>query len=50
MTAGQVLAEDESLELKTLQADLLNAWNDIELSSKMVKSLEPVVRQGAAGG
>lgn len=39
VTAGQVLAEVESLELKNLQLELVNAQNDIRLSSKIVEEL-----------
>jgi RND family efflux transporter MFP subunit len=39
VSAGQVLAEVESLELKTLQLELANAQNDIRLSSKIVEEL-----------
>lgn len=42
VTAGQVLAEVESLELETLQLQLLNAVNDQKLASKVVKSLAPL--------
>lgn len=42
VTAGQVLAEVESLDFETLQLQLLNAVNDEKLASKVVKSLAPL--------
>lgn len=42
VTAGQLLAEVESLELETLQLQLVNAVNDQKLASKVVDSLAPL--------
>ena len=38
--AGQVLAEIESLELESLQAEFTNARNDAQLSAKLLKQAE----------
>jgi cobalt-zinc-cadmium efflux system membrane fusion protein len=40
VTAGQVLAELQSLELKTLQLEAVNAQNDLRLSTKLLKQME----------
>ena len=50
VAAGQVLAEVESVELESLQLELLNAWNDARLSEKIVTDLEPSVEAGAVAG
>ncbi len=42
VTARQVLAEVESLDLETLQLQLLNAVNDQALATKVVDSLAPL--------
>lgn len=44
--AGDVLAEVESLDLDTLQLDLLAARNDIALSEKLVAALKKSADQG----
>lgn len=48
VAAGQVLAEVESLDLKTLQLELVNAQNDVQLSTKILKELEQA--SGAVSG
>lgn len=48
--AGDVLAEVESLELDTLQLDLLAAQNDIALSEKLVGALKKSADQGTVPG
>jgi RND family efflux transporter MFP subunit len=48
--AGDVLAEVESLELDTLQLDLLAARNDIALSEKLVAALRKSADQGTVPG
>lgn len=50
VTVGQVVAEVESLELDTLQLDLLAAQNDIALSEKLVASLRKSADQGVITG
>jgi membrane fusion protein, heavy metal efflux system len=40
VTAGQLLAELQSLELKNLQLEAVNAHNDLRLSEKMVEQME----------
>ena len=40
VTAGQVLAEVKSLELKNLQLEAVNAHNDLRLSAKTLEQLE----------
>jgi cobalt-zinc-cadmium efflux system membrane fusion protein len=50
VAAGQVLAEVESVELESLQLELLNAQNDARLSEKIVTDLEPSVKVGAVPG
>lgn len=47
VAAGQVIAEVESLELENLQLELLNAQNDVQLSTKVLEQLEPLAKQGA---
>jgi len=48
--AGDVLAEVESLELDTLQLDLLAARNEIALSEKLVTALKKSADQGVVSG
>ena len=48
--AGDVLAEVESLELDTLQLDLLAAHNGIALSEKLVAALKKSADQGTIPG
>jgi len=48
VAAGQVLAEVEALELKSLQLELINAQNDVELSRKILRELEKA--PGAVAG
>jgi RND family efflux transporter MFP subunit len=48
--AGDLLAEVESLELDTLQLDLLAAQNDIALSEKLVTALKKSADQGVVSG
>jgi len=50
VAAGQVLAEVESVELESLQLELLNAQNDARLSEKIVTDLEPSAKAGAVAG
>jgi RND family efflux transporter MFP subunit len=50
VAAGEVLAEVESVELESLQLELLNAQNDARLSEKIVTDLERTVRVGAVRG
>jgi RND family efflux transporter MFP subunit len=50
VNAGDVLAEVESLELDTLQLELLAAQNDIALSEKLVASLKKSTDQGTVPG
>lgn len=50
VAAGQVLAEVESVELESLQLELLNAQNDARLSEKIVTDLDKSVRAGAVAG
>lgn len=40
VASGQVLAEVKSLELENLKLDLVNVQNDVELSAKILASLE----------
>jgi RND family efflux transporter MFP subunit len=40
VTAGQVLAEVGSLELKNLQLEAVNAHNDLRLSAKLLEQIE----------
>jgi cobalt-zinc-cadmium efflux system membrane fusion protein len=47
VTAGQTLAEVQSLELENLQLELLNAQNDIELSAKVLAQMEEGSSRGA---
>ena len=46
VTAGQVLAEVQSLELKNLQLEAVNARNDLRLSAKTLEQVE----QASQGG
>lgn len=46
VTAGQILAEVQCLELENLQLDLVNAQNDILLSAKVLEQLEAGARSG----
>lgn len=48
--AGDVLAEVESLDLNTLQLDLLTARNDIRLSEKLVAELTKSADAGVTSG
>ncbi len=48
--AGEVLAEVESLDLDTLQLELLGAQNDIALSEKLVTELRKSAGQGVVSG
>lgn len=48
--AGEVLAEVESLDLDTLQLELLAAQNDIALSEKLVTELRKSADQGVVSG
>lgn len=48
--AGDVLAEIQSLELDTLQLDLLAAQNEIALSEKLVASLKQSAEKGVVSG
>src|SRR5262249_18437557 len=50
VTAGQLLAEVQSPELKNLQLELRNARNDVDLSERILKELEPAIQQGAVSG
>lgn len=45
--AGQALADVASVELESLQLELLNAQNDIRLSEKVVQGLQEAATQGA---
>ena len=45
--AGQTLAEVSSLDLESLQLELLNAHNAADLSARLVARLEPGVRDGS---
>lgn len=47
VTAGESLAEVESLELENLQLELVNAQNDVELSTKVLAGSEESARKGA---
>src|SRR5262249_32129559 len=47
VSAGQTLAEVQSLDLEDLQNELLTAENSRKLSEKIVDSLEQLARQGA---
>lgn len=47
VSAGQPLAEVESVELQSLRLEALNAQNDVKLSTKIVRELEPAVLKGA---
>jgi RND family efflux transporter MFP subunit len=46
VTSRQVLAEVQSVELETLQLDLVNAQNEIALSAKILEELEAGSRRG----
>lgn len=48
--AGQPLAEVRSLELETLQLELLSAENNLALSEKLLKQSEPLARDGVIAG
>ena len=48
--AGQVLAEIESPDLELLQLELRSAVTELELSSKIVSSLESASKSGAVAG
>lgn len=50
VTAGQLLAEIDSLELQTLQRDLQQARTELSLASEMVETLVPAARAGAVAG
>lgn len=47
VSAGQPLAEVQSLELENLQLEILNSQNDIQLSARNVEQLEPLAKQEA---
>jgi membrane fusion protein, heavy metal efflux system len=47
VAAGQPLAEVESVELESLQLELLNAQNDVQLSTRVVAGMEEAAPQGA---
>ena len=47
VAAGDALAEVQSVELESLQLELLNAQNDIQLSSKVLAGVEKSALQGA---
>src|SRR5262249_18271260 len=47
---GEVLAEVESLELETLQLDILTARNDIRIAEKLVAELTKLSDAGAVAG
>lgn len=45
--AGQILAEIESLELESLQLELVNAQAALDLSTKILESIEPLLADQA---
>jgi cobalt-zinc-cadmium efflux system membrane fusion protein len=47
VVANQVLAEVESLDLQKLRLELANAQNDVLLSAKLIKEMEPASLSGA---
>ena len=47
VAAGQPLAEVDSLQLKDITLELLNADNDLDLSSQILKDLESAIRSGS---
>jgi RND family efflux transporter MFP subunit len=50
VTRGQVLAEIDSLDLQTLQRDVLQAQTELALSRELVDALTPAARAGAVAG
>lgn len=48
--AGQLLAEIDSLELESLKVEVLNAANDVRLSSRIIERMRPLVTQGSVPG
>ena len=50
VSAGDVLAEVQSLELENLQLELLNAANDTALSERLLKQQEILSREGVIAG
>lgn len=50
VSAGQVIAELDSLDLHSLRLDYLKALNDIDLSTKTLEILEQTVKGGAISG
>lgn len=47
VAAGEVLADVQSLELESLQLEMVNAQNDIDLSAKIVESYAQVTKSGS---
>ena len=47
VATGQPLAEVESVDLQSLRLELVNSQNDVKLSTKIVRELEPAVQKGA---
>jgi RND family efflux transporter MFP subunit len=47
VAAGEPLAEVESVELASLQAEILNAQNDVRLSAKVLTAMEDAARAGS---
>ncbi len=50
VTRGQCVAEVASLELETLQLELLDARNEARLSAQNLERLEPAYRRGSISG
>lgn len=50
VSAGQLLAEVDSLDLHTLRLNYQQAQNDIDLSEKILAEIEPAAKTGAVPG
>ncbi|MFM8289552.1 MAG: efflux RND transporter periplasmic adaptor subunit [Planctomycetaceae bacterium] len=50
VTRGQLLAEIDSLELQTLQRDVIQAQAELTLARELVATLTPAARAGAVAG
>ncbi|MDP1796429.1 MAG: efflux RND transporter periplasmic adaptor subunit [Planctomycetaceae bacterium] len=50
VVAGQILAELDSLDLQTLRLDYQKTLNELDLSTKILESLEPAAKAGSIPG
>lgn len=48
--AGEVVAEVESVPLESLRMEILAAENELQLSEKLTKNLDPLAQSGAIAG